>query len=152
MALVNRDKDASEQRDVYQTSLEVTASGVSAGIANPGVLTGNTFPLFTATRPGQLVAVAAACWGISGTPNHSLWLYRFAGGFASIQMGNSLAPLAFGTSGTVSHSLMPASISYPLVAGDQVVLKADGANTAFAKVMMTCVVKALQDIKTDFGV
>ncbi len=152
MAIVNRDLDVSQQRTIFTTRLATTPSGVSAGVANPGVLTGNTFPLFTATAPGQLIAAAAACWGISGAPNHSLWLYRFAGGFTSIQIGNSIAPTAFGTSGVVSHSLMPASTSFGLLAGDQVVLSTAGANTAFAEVMMTCVVKNLQDIKTDFGV
>ena len=152
MPLVNRDKDQSEQRDLYQSSITGTASGVSAGVMNPVVATGQTYPLCVISRPGQLIAAGTACWGISGTPNHNLWVYRFAGGFTSILVGASLAPTAFGTSGYVGYSMAAASISFPLQTGDQIVLNTTGSNAAFASVQIALVVKALQDIKSDFGV
>lgn len=152
MPIVNRDLDSSQQRDVYQALVNGAASGVSAGIQNPGVPTGLTFPLCTISRPSSLVAAQVAAWGISGTPNHNLWVYRFAGGFTSIQVGASIAPTAFGTSGSLGYSILPAATSFPLIAGDQLVLNTTASNAAFAQVTMTLVTRALQDIKTDFGV
>lgn len=152
MPIVNRDLDSSQQREVYQALINGSASGISAGIQNPGVATALTFPLCTISRPGSLVAAQVAAWGISGTPSHSLWVYRFAGGFTSIQVGASIAPTAFGTSGSLGYSILPAATSFPLLAGDQLVLATVTANSAFAQVTMTMVVRALQDIKTDFGV
>lgn len=151
MALVNRDKDQSEQREVYQTILKTTASGISAGIANPGVATGTTSVLCQIPYPSTLTAVEESVWGLSGTPTHSLWIYRFAGGFTSIQIGASLNPTAFGTSGALAHSLYAAA-TFPLQTGDLLALYALGTNAAVAEADVTVVIRALQDIKTDFGV
>lgn len=151
MPIVNRDLDTTQQRDVFQCLVNGSASGISAGIQNPGVATGLTFPLATISRPGSLVAAEVAAWGISGTPSHSLWVYRFAGGFTAIQVGASIAPTAFGTSGALGYSILPAATSYPLATGDQLVLATAGSNAAFGQVTMTLVVRSLQDIKSDFG-
>jgi len=151
MAIVNRDKDASEQRDVVQVSLDRTASGISAGIMNPVVGTASTFVLLTATRPTQLVCGAFSAYGLSSTPNYQVWVQRFAGGITATQVGPSVAPTAFGTSGSIAWSALAAAASYPLQAGDQLLLTSTGSNTASALLQVTLVTKALQDIKTDFG-
>lgn len=151
MPIVNRDKDQSEQRDVYQSILTTTPSSVSTTISNPGLTTGNTFILATISRPAQLIAAESAVYGTSGTPVHSLWIYRFAGGFTSIQVGASLAVTNYGTSGVIGYSLY-GGVSYPLVAGDQVALYTQGTNAAVSQASVTLVVKSLQDIKSDFGV
>lgn len=150
MALVNRDKDTTEQREVYQAVLNGTPSGISAGILNPGLSTGSTFRVCTIPYPASLVAADNVVYGLSGTPVHSLWIYRFAGGFTAIAVGQTMAPTAFGTSGALGWSLFGAS--WNLLAGDQLVLYTQGANSAVAEANVTCVVKALQDIKSHFGV
>lgn len=152
MAIVNRDLDPSQQRELYVANVVGTASAISAGIMNPVVGTGVTFPLATISAQGQLVAAACSAWGLSGSPVHSLWLYRFAGGYTGIQIGGNLSITAFGTSGALSFSMMAASVTYQLQAGDQIVLYATGANSAVDKTSVTLVVRNLQDIVSDFGV
>lgn len=151
MAIVNRDLDTTQQRESYCASLVSSPSGISAGIQNPGVATGLTFPLCNIPYPASLVSVAESVYGLSGTPTHSLWIYRFAGGFTSIQVGASLNPTAFGTSGVLSHSLYAAS-TFPLLAGDQIVVATLGTNAAVARADFTVVIRCLQDYKTYFGV
>lgn len=153
MALANRDKDTTEQRATFNAAIFGTASGVSAGITNPGLSTGTTFPLATIPYPGTLDAAESVVWGLSGTPVHSLWIYRFAGGFTSIACGQTLTVTAFGTSGAIGYSLIAGNAStFPLLAGDQIVLYAQGANSAVASAQVSLVVKATQDFKTHFGV
>jgi hypothetical protein len=164
MAIVNRDLAASQQRETWQETVNTTTSGVSAGIANPWVATAQTYPLFNVPRPCQLVAAAESAWGLSGTPVHSLWVYRWLGasGFTSFPIGQTLTISAFGTSGMLygpggasgqfgGFSLF-AAVTYPLQTGDQLVLYTQGANTAVNTATVTCVVQNLQDIKQDFGV
>lgn len=150
MAIINRDLDPTQQRDVYTTNVSITASGVSAGIANPVLATGITYPLMTVPYPAQLVAAEEAAWGASGTPVHSLWIYRFAGGFTSIAVGQTLTVTAFGTSGALGYSLFGAS--WLLQTGDQIALYTQGSASAVASTTITVVIKALQDYKTEFGV
>lgn len=162
MAIVNRDKDGSEQRLIYENSFYSDPSGISAGILNPGVPTGKTYPICTIPYPSTLDAANVAAWGISGTPVYSLWIYRFAGGFTSIVCGQTLTMTAFGTSGSLSgngvsgalgFSLIAANAStFPLIAGDQVALYTQGANSAFATVTVSLVIRATQDIRSNFGV
>lgn len=151
MAIVNRDLDPSQQRQTYQALLDRTPSSISAGIANPGLSTGNTFLVCNIPFPSQLMAASEACYGTSGSPVHSLWIYRFAAGFTSIAIGQTMAITAFGTSGIQGFSLFAAT-TFQLLAGDQLVLYTQASNAAVANAMVTVVVKALQDIKTDFGV
>lgn len=153
MALVNRDKDTTEQREVYTGTVWVSPSGVSAGIANPGVATGLTFPIATIPYPAQLIAAEDVSTGLSGTPVHSLWIYRFivGTGFTTIPVGQTLTVSALGTSGPSGYSLF-AAVTFPLLAGDVVFMYTQGSNAATASTTVTLVVKALQDIKSHFGV
>lgn len=150
MAIVNRDLDPSQQRWTFQQMINSTASGISVGFMNPGIATGFTYVICNIPCSSQLVAADESVYGLSGAPVHSLWIYRFAGGFTAIAIGQSQAATAFGTSGIQGFSLFGAS--WLLQAGDQLVLYTQGANTAVAAATVTCVVKALQDIRTDFGV
>lgn len=150
MALVNRDKDVTEQINVWNKIVDATPSSISAGISNPGVATGNTYVLMTVPYPAQLMAAGSASYGTSGSPVHSLWIYRFAGGFTSIAVGQTLAVTAFGTSGYQGFSIF-AGVSYPLQAGDQLVLYTQASNAAVAVTSVGLAVKALQDIKSYFG-
>lgn len=152
MAIVNRDLDPSQQRNVYQAVLTgPTYSGISAGLVAPGLGTGLTFPLCNISNQSQLIAADASSFGVSGSPVHSLWIYRFAGGFTSIAIGQTLAVTAYGTSGVQGWSLFAAS-SFQLQSGDQLVLYTQGSGSATAVTTVTLVVKQLQDIVTNFGV
>lgn len=151
MAIVNRDLAPSQQCQEYQMRVAATASAVSAGIANPVVATGNTYVLCNIPYPSQLVSANLGAYGLSGSPVHSLWIYRFAGGFTSIAVGQTITVTGFGTSGVIGMSLFAAQ-TFLLQAGDQLALYTQGANTAVDSVVVTCVIKALQDIKSEFGV
>lgn len=150
MGIVNRTKDTTEQVVDFAVKVDSTPSGVSAGILNPGVSTATTFVLFNVPYPAQLLNAGVSYFGLSGSPSHNLWVYRFAGGFTSIQIGASLAVSAFGTSGHQAWSILPAATSFPLQAGDIVVLNTVGANTAVASATVTLCIKALQDIKKHY--
>lgn len=150
MSIVNRDLNSTQQRECFQANLTSTYAGTSAGIVDPGVLAGFTYPIFTVPYPASLQVAEEVVWGLSGSPVHSLWIYRFAGGFTSIQVGASLAITAYGTSGALGVSLY-AGISYPLMTGDQVVLYAQGSGSAVAEATVTCVIQCLQDYKSYFG-
>lgn len=153
MAIVNRDLDPSQQRSGVGINVVLTGpsfSGVSAGITAPGVATGLTFPLCSISNQSQLMAAANSSYGVSGSPVHSLWIYRFAGGFTSIAVGQTLAITAYGTSGVQGWSLFGASNL--LQSGDQLVLYTQGSGAATATTCVNLVVRQLQDIVTNFGV
>ncbi len=149
MAIVNRDKDASEQITVFERVLASSASGISALLVNPSVNTGLTFVLMSVPGPAQLSAASVSAYGVSGSPVVSLWLYRFAGGFTSIAVGQSLAVTAYGTSGAQGMSLFGAS--WVLQAGDQLALYTQGSGAACEQICASVAIKALQDIRSSFG-
>lgn len=149
MALVNRDKDSSEQISVWHRTIESTASGVSATIMNPGVPTGQTYVLMNVACPSQVSAASVAAYGLSGSPVVSLWVYRFAGGFTSFAIGQTLTVTAFGTSGALGVSLFGASNL--LQTGDQLAVYTQVSNTAMTAVTVSVALKALQDIRSSFG-
>src|SRR5688572_22960118 len=105
MAINNRELDNSQQREIVVNALiDRSPSGISAGILNPVVGTGQTYVLGLVPRPMQLVVGAISAYGLSGAPNYQLWLQRSAGGITAIQIGASVAPTAFGTSGAIAFS------------------------------------------------
>lgn len=143
MALVNRDKDVSEQRTVVACSVRDT-------------VVGGTYPLFIAPYACTLDAASQFAYGLSGAPNHQLNLYRFVpgAGVTNIgQLGASLVTAAYGTSGAQTFTIISGTgTTFPLQAGDAVYLTSAGANTAVQFATVHLVVKALQDIKTHYGV
>lgn len=139
MAIVNRDLDGTQQ-------VETLVGQVS------GTVSGNTYCMATIPYPAQVIAASECAMGLSGAPNHSLWIQRFiaGSGVTSIAIGASMAAVAFGTSGGQSFTLISAFTNL-LQTGDLVLLSVDGANTAAKHVSVTLVVQALQDIKTSFN-
>lgn len=140
MAIVNRDLDVTQARDVF-----------SAAVA---VVTGQTYPLAIVPYGGQLQAAEITAVGLSGAPNFSLWLQRFVvgSGVTSIAVGNSLAVTTFGTSGALGMSILGAASTFLLQSGDVLSLSVAGANTAATLVTVGLVVKCLQDVKTEYSV
>lgn len=153
MAINNRELDSPQQREtVVNVLIDRTPSAVSAGIVGPVVGTGQTYVLGLVSRPMQFVVGQIALYGLSGAPNYQLWLQRFAGGITAIQIGASVAPIAFGTSGANTISALAAAVSFPCLAGDQLLLTTTGSNTAAVSINVSLVLKNLQDIKSDMGV
>lgn len=140
MAIVNRDLDSSQQRDFYTAPLTNT-------------ITGQTYPLLVVAYPSQLVAAMQTVTGLSGAPNHSLWLQRFVvgAGVTSIALGASMASVAFATSGGQTFTLA-SGVTFQLQAGDLIVLSTAAANTATTTTVVSLAIRALQDIKSAFGV
>ena len=141
MAIVNRDLFSTQQRDCYSAALAPTATGL-------------TYAIMTVPYPATLIAANVSANGLSGAPNYSLWLQRFiaGSGITSIPMGTSQVITTFGTSGAIGFSLNGSGASFPLLAGDALILSTAAANTSSASTSVTIVIQALQDIKSHFGV
>ncbi len=144
MAITNKAKDASEQKDVYAFSW----TGQS-GTVGPGV----TLISSPIASPGVLSAVSVVCQGASVVPTSCLQINRFiaGSGFTTIAgIGSSFLLSAMGISGPLSVSLVAAgSTLLQVLAGDtiQMIL---GVNSA-AGPAMTVVIKKTQDIVQRFG-
>lgn len=140
MAIVNRDCDVSQQDETHVAALTKT-------------ITGQTYSLMVAPFPCQLIAAQQCAAGLSGAPNHSLWLQRFLPGvgITSIAVGASLVSQVWGTSGSQSYTIAAAATSYPMQAGDLLMLSTAAANTSCEQVQVSFVIRALQDIKSFYG-
>lgn len=145
MALVNRDKDASEQRDVL-TYTSPAVVGVSL-LVNLGI----------APCAQQMIAIQVAAFGLSSTPILNFQINRFITGLGNTTIIGGFTSLsiaaAFGTSGPAA-TLVPLTAGSTLVQllrGDLVQVVTSGANSA-ANYVISAVVQTLQDVKTNYGV
>lgn len=139
MAIVNRDKDASEQREQMCFPRVLAAVGTSQ-------------ILWVAPFPFEVVKVAVTARALSGAPTMRLDIGRF-GGTASVSMMVALTVPVYGTSGAfVSGSLAAAGSSFIQgAAGDCLVMSIIGANTAADDLALSVVVKKLQDIVSHYN-
>lgn len=143
MAIVNRDKDVTEQRIPFHST--------------PG-LVGISTLVHAAIAPcsGQLLAVQTGAFGLSGSPIVGLQVQRFivGAGLTTIPLNGSslLTIVAVSTSGPQSH-VVPAAGSTlaQVLRGDVVQLVTSVANTA-ATYSVDAVIQVLQDVKSDYGV
>lgn len=144
MALVNRDKDASEQRYVF-TFNQTAVVGLSI-IAEIGI----------APCASQLLTIVSSAFGLSGAPTVGAQIQRFVvgSGLTTIPLNGSslLTTVAYSTSG-MQTQVLPASGStlLQLQKGDMIQLISSTANTA-ANYVIEAVVQIAQDIKQDYGV
>jgi len=138
MAIVNRDKDSSEQ--VYTVEFATnTVVAVSATLYAGAV-----------SSPGQLLETKVAGWGLSGAPVYTVQIHRWtSAGATIIALGGGLTlGGAFGLSGAmVGETYVANSSLAALQAGDVLVLKSSGSNTASSALVANFVIKATQDIK-----
>jgi len=144
MAIVNRDLDSSEQKEIVN-------------VAYRAVNTGQTMPAFVVPFPCELQAVRAACGGVSGSPIVSFFKGAFVtgAGLTMTAMGVSgIALTATGTSGIQGISILPASGStaIQLAAGDVIYINSTGANSAVDALSVHMVLKKLQDIVQTDGI
>jgi len=143
MAIVNRDKDTTEQRLSFAADPGLV--GVSA-LIQCGI----------APCAAQLLAISSAAFGLSGAPTVGAQIQRMVVGvgFTTIPLnGSSLLTIsALSTSGIQAH-VLPASGSTlnQLLRGDVIQLVTSTANTAATYAAQT-VIQILQDVRSDFGV
>lgn len=137
MAIVNRDKDASEQRDVVSYTRLLAAAG--------------SYPIWVAPYPFEIVKVAAAARAISGSVTARVDIKKF-GGTDSISAMVALAVPAYGTSGAfISASLSPAGSTLVQGAQGDALFVVVPAATGADDLVLEVVVKKLQDIVSQFG-
>lgn len=143
MAICNRDLDVSEQLQVYNAPIPVTAVGASSLI-----------PLAYVPYAGVIRGFNLAAYGVSGAVVGSLAISRFvvgAGQTAIIVAGASQALVNIGTSGAQSFTIPAATSTLAQVlAGDVVSLVLVGGNNILGS-QACLVIKALQDIKAPLG-
>jgi hypothetical protein len=143
MAIVNRDKDASEQLYV----LSYSAPGVVAVSA--------TLQAALVPSAGQLLEFKVAGQGLSGAPFYNVQIQRWtSAGLTVIDPGGSVTmAAAFGVSGSAYGATYAAASSLAaLQAGDILAIKSGGANTASTGLVAAFVIKATQDIKKSFDI
>ena len=147
MAVVNRTKDASEQRRVFSAAAGAVATGVTGIIAK--------VPWPCTLESGQIAA-----FGLSGAPNYTLTVNRFIAGAGAtaivVATGTSNVPSAFGTSGVAgtgaSGIVMPwGSTLMALLPNDVIMYNSGVANAAVTGLSIDLVVRPTQDIKVHFG-
>ncbi len=149
MALVNRDKDVSEQKDVLHWS--------SARIAGATTFnTGSTIMMFSIPYPCSLVAVQGYAQGVSSAMQVGfLKQYFTAGGAttAAVSLSNMVL-VNYGTSGAIGYSGLPAPGSTLSIfgTGDVLGLVTSVANGAVEQICLNFVLKKLQDIVSIDGV
>lgn len=146
MAIVNRDKDASEQKEVFSWS--------SNSLGATTVNTGATFHIAIVPCAGVIQSFRAAAQGVSAAPAIALQILRFAGGGTTIAVGisNLIVPV-FGTSGVVGYSgLAPTgSTLLNVQAGDILQCETSVSNSACRSLLVSVVIKKSQDIVSMYG-
>lgn len=143
MGIANRDKDASEQNYVMTYAQQAV------------VATGATVMCGLVPSPGQLLEFKVSGLGLSGTPTYNVEIHRWtSGGATQIAPGSAITlSVAFGVSGGAIGSTYAANSSLAaLQAGDLLVVKSGGANTASTGLVASFVIKATQDIKKSFDI
>ncbi len=150
MAIVNRDLDPSEQKDVYNFAYSRAVSGKTT------INTGATFLIGMIPYSGVIQSARAFGIGLSGLPSLSFQLLRWAGaGGTSIQVSiSSMIVPEFGTSGIMGYSGLAATGSTLLLVATNDILQIQTgvANTAFSDLVVEIVVKKTQDIISYNGI
>jgi hypothetical protein len=147
MPIINREKDQSEQKDLFDNTFQ-------------GVGTGVTLVVAVLPYTGYLAGAISSAAGLSGAPVHSLSLMRFVpgAGVTTQALGATITVTVFGTSGIQGYSSAAMGntgyfgSSLPLQSGDLVVLTTGVANAAVATLTVEVVTRCLQDYKSYYGI
>lgn len=151
MAIVNRDKDPSEQKEVFQWSYN---KGSSLGPLNVG----QTLALAIMPYPGVLQSVRFAGFGVSGAPEVAIGVQRHGGaGVGGTLIAASISNMVlkeWSSFGVQGYSGLAASGSTLLLlqAGDVILGTMSVANTAANSLALQIVVKKSQDILSHNGI
>ena len=139
MAIVNRDLAPSQQCSVVGAALGAVATGVTSLIA----LIPNSC---------QVIAAGLKAYGLSGSPQYSLNLLRtFTAGNTLIPLGATLTATG-GTTNVVQSFSLTLGATVFAEAGDVLMLNSGVSNTAVTGLVVSVVLKPLQDVKTYYGV
>lgn len=139
MGIINRTKDASEQKE--------SIIGIAANPVN-----GQDIVIGIMERAVNVTDCKVSMLGLSGAPTVVLKALRFIAGTggSSFALGTTFAISAYGTSGYVSYSLLASGSSQlSLQKGDLLVAtQGGGTGAASTSTIVEVVVQTLQDIKT----
>jgi hypothetical protein len=133
MAIVNRNKDVSEQLEVVRATAETTVTGKASLVGR--------MPYAATIVRGSLSAV-----GLSGSPTAQFAIRRFVTGAGEtlIPLGAALALVATSTSGPQSYTFSATA----LIAGDMIAVSHAGTNAGVEQLGVAVVVQAIQSIKS----
>lgn len=158
MAIINRTKDPSEQREVLY--LNYTGMGITV------ITTGTTFCIGPIPYPANIIGAQMNAVGISGSPTVALAINRFIAGtgFTTIVVGTGTSniPAEFGTSGAgafgaslfgSSGMVLAAqgSTLLQLLANDLLTVTVAGTNAAAKFLGVAVCIQPTLDIKYRFG-
>ncbi len=133
MGIINRDLARSEKNNDETFVFGALVTGASALLK---VVPFNAL----------LTSVNVAAFGLSNSPIWSLEAFRFtSAGLTTLTVGGTITLTAIGTSGCIGFSL--AAPGFSLLAGDVLVIRTGGANTATANSAVSVVMQPLADIK-----
>lgn len=143
MAICNRDLDSSQQEIVLEQSLVAVANGV-------------TLPVCAIPTQSLLLGARVAGFGISGAPTGALTIKRFivgAGTTSYLGGFTTLTVQSVGTSGIQSVVIAAAgSTALNLQAGDVIMYTSGGGSgAALESVSVSVIIKAVQEIRQNFG-
>lgn len=140
MAINNRSLDGSLQRETVLAQLGAVG-GAAAEIHDVHV----------APRPQLVEQIKVSALGVTGSFHTSFQLSRFivgAGGTLIGGLASTLTVIAFGTSGLQSVTF---AASFLLGANDKLQFAGGASNVGCTDLVVTTVVKNLQDITTNYG-
>lgn len=149
MAIVNRDLDQSQQKEVVRFTQFNRGVGSTVMAGGASFLIGSPIPFTYTIESGSVYVL-----GVSGAPQMRLLVDRFAGGQTRMVVSISgLVLTAYGTSGVLGFSGFAASGSTLLAGqmGDVLSFDVVGANTAITDAAISIVVKKSADIVTYNG-
>ncbi len=149
MALVNRDKDVSEQKDVI-----FYASAQGAGAST--LVTGVTKMIGMVPYPCTIQSIGVGAFGVSSAMQVAFLKQYWTGAGLTVQaIGiSNLVLQNMGTSGQIGYSglAVPGSTLLNLNAGDQILFTTSVANSACTDLLLNIVLKKVQDIVSYNGV
>lgn len=139
MGIINRTKDASEQKESLTAVATLPVNG-------------QDIPVAIIERPCVVTDAKVTLLGISGAPTVLLKALRFVAGTggSTFNLGTTFAITAFGTSGFISYSLVAAGgTQLNLQKGDMLVaVQGGGTGAASTATIIDVIIQNVQDIKT----
>lgn len=144
MAIVNRDFDVSQQKDVINHT------------QNSAVATGATLFVAALPYPCTLAAVSCAATGVSNAMQVGFYANRWVtAGLTSIPLGiSNMVLVEYSSSGVVPglSMLFTGSSAVALLAGDVITLQTSVTNGNALKLAFNFIVKKTQDIVSHDGI
>ena len=153
MAIVNRSKDISEQKEVIRRVIGPALS--AGGTFLVGVAAGSSYLIGSIPYQSLAKALMAVCTNLGNSLALVFNVQRFVPGLGQTVIAGVFGSLAlqnFSTSGIQSVSLLaPGSTLLSLLAGDQLWMSPIGASGTADTVTVDLVISAVNDIKQIYG-